>query len=114
MGRSHTERQLWLSNPPRPTSRDRASPLGRHMTSSRSSPRFFLGFRETAGYLARLRDGLDALGIEAMAVDVSGHPFGYQSRGWWVAPSLRLAKRRARSTGLQRGVWRALQWMLTA
>jgi glycosyltransferase involved in cell wall biosynthesis len=77
-------------------------------------PRFFLGVRETAGYYAALADGLRELGYHARAVDLSGHPFRYQSEGWWIRVSRYLADRRSRSRGLARAVWRTLQWLLTA
>lgn len=40
-------------------------------------PRVFIGLVEIAGYASRLRDGFETLGLRAVQVDLSSHPFGY-------------------------------------
>ncbi len=40
-------------------------------------PRIFIGLREIAGYFHHLKKGFDALGIESVFVNLSGHPYQY-------------------------------------
>lgn len=44
-------------------------------------PRIFIGLRELGGYYGNLKEGFDTLGIPAVFVDLSGHPFQYPNEG---------------------------------
>ncbi|MDQ5839796.1 MAG: hypothetical protein M3537_01310, partial [Chloroflexota bacterium] len=52
--------------------------------------RVFIGPVEIAGHYARLASGLRELGVDAVAVDLSGHPFRYEDARQH-APVIRLA-----------------------
>lgn len=57
------------------------------MADTRRPPRVFLGPIEIAGYYTRLAANLRAIGVDAVAVDLSGHPFAYErgtGRSVWV------------------------------
>ncbi len=41
------------------------------------SARIFIGLRELSGYYHHLKKGFDALGIEAVFANLSGHPYRY-------------------------------------
>ncbi|MBV9411683.1 MAG: hypothetical protein JO148_08805 [Acidimicrobiia bacterium] len=75
--------------------------------------RVFLGLVEVAGYYRNLRDGLEALGVECLFVDLSGNPFDYQSGRQPVGIRMleRLAVWKARTRGPVR---LALALMLSA
>lgn len=48
-------------------------------------PRIFIGLRELSGYYHNLKKGFDALGIESVFVNLSGHPYRYgddANPGW--------------------------------
>lgn len=49
------------------------------LSPRRRSPRIFLGPVEIAGYYTALERGFRSIGIAATAVDISDHPFRYQS-----------------------------------
>lgn len=76
--------------------------------------RFFIGFRETSGYLARLADGLATHGANVTYVDLSGHPFAYGRTAWWSTSARFVATRRRTSAGLSRTVWRLAQCVVAA
>lgn len=48
---------------------------------ARSTPRVFIGLREMSGYYVQLKRGFDALGVEAVFLDLGGHPFLYGDPG---------------------------------
>src|SRR5690242_19716977 len=83
------------------------------MENAAANLRFFLGLRETAGYFARLAEGLRELGYVATPVDLSGHPFRYESSGWWKPAAQTIARRRKASAAMPRLWWRGMQWILS-
>lgn len=73
---------------------------------------WFLGPMEIAGYFARLRLGLETIGVSTMYVDLTDHPFSYDEA---PPPNLivrlgRVAARRASSSASrpQRSSWRTI------
>jgi len=61
------------------------------MGATRRPPRIFVGPIEIAGYYTRLAASLRDLGVDAIAVDLSGHPFSYE-RGPKESVWIRLAE----------------------
>ena len=45
----------------------------------KKAPKIFIGLRELSGYYANLKKGFDAHGIESVFVNLSGHPYGYDT-----------------------------------
>jgi glycosyltransferase involved in cell wall biosynthesis len=43
----------------------------------KNHPRIFIGLRELSGYYHHLKKGLDALGLDSVFVNLSGHPYQY-------------------------------------
>ena len=86
------------------------------MRGTRTDPprRVFIGPVEIAGHYGRLARGLRGLGIDAVAVDLSGHPFRYEDARP-TAPVIRLAvavANRSRLPGGPRAIkafWRGLE-----
>ena len=77
-------------------------------------PRVFIGPVEIAGHYARLASALRELGVDAVAVDLSGHPFAYDERrqeGAMVRLAVAIAARSRRQGGsrLVKGLWRPLE-----
>lgn len=83
------------------------------MRQREAHPRFFLGLRDTAGYMSRLANGLREMGFPTTCADLSGHPFGYEAAGWWTSVAGFLGKRRRDSSGLRRAFWESQLWILT-
>ena len=86
---------------------------------SRTPSRIFVGPVEIAGHYARLASGLRGLGVEAVAVDLSGHPFRYdQARHDVLVIRLAVAvANRSRRPGASRplkAVWRGLEVVVRA
>jgi glycosyltransferase involved in cell wall biosynthesis len=77
-------------------------------------PRVFIGPVEIAGHYSRLASALRELGVDAVAVDLSGHPFAYDERGH-QAPIVRLAvtiasrSRRPGGRRVEKALWRPLE-----
>lgn len=75
------------------------------------TPRVLLGPVEIAGYYAGLARALREVGVHAVAVDLEGHPFRYETDPTYEAPFVRLARRayRGRRSGessrLVRWLW---------
>ena len=86
---------------------------------SRMPGRVFVGPVEIAGHYGRLASGLKGLGVEAVAVDLSGHPFRYDEARHDVMV-IRLAvavANRSRRPGAPRpmkAVWRGLEVIVRA
>ena len=61
----------------------------------KSSPRIFIGLRELSGYYHHLKKGFDALGIEAVFANLSGHPYRYgeDKNPWMINLINRLAQK---------------------
>ena len=84
--------------------------------ASDASPlmRVFIGPVEIAGHYGRLASGLNELGVEAVAVDLSGHPFRYEVARH-TAPVIRLAvavanrSRRPGGPRVTKAFWRGLE-----
>ena len=81
---------------------------------SRRPPRVFIGPVEIAGHYSRLASALRELGVDAVAVDLSGHPFAYDEREH-KAPVVRLAvaiasrSRRPGGRRVEKALWRPLE-----
>ncbi len=77
-------------------------------------PRVFIGPVEIAGHYSRLASALRELGVDAVAVDLSGHPFAYDERRH-EAPVVRLAvavasrSRRPGGRRVEKALWRPLE-----
>ena len=79
------------------------------MAGRRRPPRIFVGPIEIAGYYTRLAENLREAGADAVAVDLSGHPFRYE-RGPTAPRLVRLAEafeRRNRAATSFHGLARA-------
>ena len=90
-------------------------PIGGSAASDASRPRrVFIGPVEIAGHYARLASGLSELGVEAVAVDLSGHPFRYEVARP-TSPVVRLAvaianrSRRPGGPRAAKAVWRGME-----
>ena len=76
--------------------------------------RVFIGPVEIAGHYGRLASGLRELGVDAVAVDLSGHPFRYEVARHTM-PVIRLAvaaanrSRRPGGPRVMKAFWRALE-----
>ena len=87
--------------------------------ASDASPplRVFIGPVEIAGHYARLASGLRELGVDAVAVDLSGHPFRYEDARQH-SPVIRLAvavANRSRRPGgpmVAKAFWRGLEMIV--
>jgi hypothetical protein len=80
--------------------------------------RVFIGPVEIAGHYAGLAAALRGIGVDAIAVDLSGHPFRYVNQppdGLWLRLAYGSAERFRRSRGQPmalRAVWRAVEIVL--
>jgi len=87
---------------------------------SQWTPRIFIGLFEVAGYAARLRDGFESLGVHAVQVDLSGHPFLYpraSARPRIVRLAEAVARRRLarrKADPVRRGAWFAADYVVRA
>jgi hypothetical protein len=75
--------------------------------------RVFLGIIEVAGYYTHLQRGLEAIGVETLFLDVSGHPFQYGNQSpknafmrWLNCISVQRAKSKS---SLEKMFWITLQ-----
>lgn len=85
------------------------SPSGPPSRWKERRPRVFLGPIEVAGYYRALEAGLLALGVPALAVDLSDHPFRYGSsagRAPLVAQVALECRRRRVRAGRSAGLWK--------
>jgi glycosyltransferase involved in cell wall biosynthesis len=81
-------------------------------TTGARSPRVFIGPVEIAGYYTRLAGALREVGVDAVAIDLGGHAFGYEQSAApnaWVRLATRLNSRAEATRGPRviRLWWRA-------
>jgi hypothetical protein len=81
---------------------------------NKTTPRVFLGLRETAGYFSGLREGLTQLGVSVTQIDLSDDPHGYvdRSHGLQRLGQAIAKKRTAARQPIERAFWLLIQGIL--